>query len=252
MVWHKVVGTGPKKAVVIHGWFYDHRIFEPLIDCLDRDRYSYAFFDVRGYGNSREVAGVHSIEQMAHDAIALTDMLGWKAFSVIGHSMGGKAAQRLAILAGNRIERVIGITPVPAPSMGLDEAGRNYFASAATDDGVALQLISESLGFRLSDAWMRGLLHKARSCTTSKIFAEYGASFTESDLSVGAGNVTAPMLFLPGEFDQGVRVEILKAVIPGLFPQAKIEVLPNAGHYPMVETPVYLATRIEKFLEAGE
>jgi pimeloyl-ACP methyl ester carboxylesterase len=34
------------------------------------------------------------------------------------------------------------------------------------------------------------------------------------------------------------------------FPGAELEVLPNAGHYPMFETPVALATSIEEFLAA--
>ena len=33
-----------------------------------------------------------------------------------------------------------------------------------------------------------------------------------------------------------------------VFPDAELEVLPNAGHYPMFETPVALATSIEEFL----
>jgi pimeloyl-ACP methyl ester carboxylesterase len=34
------------------------------------------------------------------------------------------------------------------------------------------------------------------------------------------------------------------------FPGGKLEVFPNAGHYPMFETPVALATSIEEFLAA--
>jgi hypothetical protein len=35
LIWHKEVGNGPTKVVVIHGWFWDHRVFTPLFDVLD-------------------------------------------------------------------------------------------------------------------------------------------------------------------------------------------------------------------------
>src|SRR3982074_3236689 len=61
MVWHKTVGSGPTKVVVIHGWFWDHRVFTPIFDCLDAGSTTFAFIDIRGYGNSRDVSGEYSI-----------------------------------------------------------------------------------------------------------------------------------------------------------------------------------------------
>jgi pimeloyl-ACP methyl ester carboxylesterase len=57
MVWHRTIGRGPTKVLVIHGWFWDHRVFTPLFDALDGDRFTYAFVDIRGYGHSKDVAG---------------------------------------------------------------------------------------------------------------------------------------------------------------------------------------------------
>src|SRR5664279_5173362 len=114
MTWHTLIGKGQTKVVVIHGWFWDHRVYMPLFDALDPERYTYAFFDIRGYGKSRDISGDYTIAEVAADTIALTDKLGWKEFHVIGHSMGGKAAQKVAMDAPGRVKSVIGITPVPA------------------------------------------------------------------------------------------------------------------------------------------
>ena len=82
------------KVLVIHGWFWDHRVFTPIFDCLDAVKCTHAFLDIRGYGNSRKLSGEYNIAEVAADAIALADRLGWQEFHVVGHSMGGKAAQK--------------------------------------------------------------------------------------------------------------------------------------------------------------
>jgi pimeloyl-ACP methyl ester carboxylesterase len=94
MVWHKTIGSGPTKVVVIHGWFWDHRVFTPIFDCLDADRYTFAFLDIRGYGNSRNVSGSYSIGEVAADAIALADQLGWREFHVSAIRWGVRRRRR--------------------------------------------------------------------------------------------------------------------------------------------------------------
>jgi pimeloyl-ACP methyl ester carboxylesterase len=71
-------------------------------------------------GRSRDIAGDFTIEEVAQDAIATADHLGWDDFHIIGHSMGGKAAQKVAIDGGARIKSTIAVTPVPAPPMLVD------------------------------------------------------------------------------------------------------------------------------------
>ncbi|TMJ51460.1 MAG: alpha/beta hydrolase [Alphaproteobacteria bacterium] len=130
MVWHKAIGNGPTKVVVIHGWFWDHRVFTPIFDCLDTTRYTYAFIDIRGYGNSRDVSGAYTIGEVAADAIALADALGWHEFHVAGHSMGGKAAQKVAMDAPARVRSVVAVTPVPASALPFDDAVFGFFCGS--------------------------------------------------------------------------------------------------------------------------
>ena len=111
---YELIGSGLSKVMVLHGIFGDHGIWSPTYPLLDREQFTYAFMDCRGYGASRAMAGNHTMREISADAIALADGLGWEKFSVVGHSMGGMAAQRVAVDAGQRIQCVVGVTPVPA------------------------------------------------------------------------------------------------------------------------------------------
>jgi len=117
---HVVHGRGPVRAVVIHGWFYDWHVFEPMLPALDPAVFSLAFMDCRGYGSSRAMTGAFDIDTIAADALELASHLGWERFAVVGHSMGGKAALRVAANAPHRVTRILALTPVWAGAAPFD------------------------------------------------------------------------------------------------------------------------------------
>jgi len=51
-----------------------------------------------------------------------------------------------------------------------------------------------------------------------------------------------------GEHDPALTPTMMQMTFLSTYPDCELEVMANAGHYPMHETPVALATSIENFL----
>ena len=245
---HEIRGRGPRRVMVLHGWFGDHGIWAPTYPLLDEEAFTYAFPDYRGYGASRAIQGEHTIAEMAADVLELAGQLGWKRFSLLGHSMGGMVAQRIAIDAPDRIQAAVCVTPVPASGVPLPAEVAALFASAAGNDQAALGVIETSLGSRLTPALGLWVLAHQRTTVDPVAFEDYFHAFSKTDFSDKAAALRAPLLVLVGEHDAGVSSDFVQATFPRMYPHAQIELLPNAGHYPMLETPAHLVTRIEAFL----
>ncbi|MFJ3205656.1 alpha/beta fold hydrolase [Streptomyces sp. NPDC086989] len=143
---HDVLGTGSTRALLLHHWFGDRSSFDPMREHLDGDAFSYAFLDCRGYGKAIDSDGAFTMDEVAEDALAVADNLGWESFTVIGHSMGGKAAQLMLLQAPSRISSIIGISAVPASGFPLEGETRELFAGAAENPGNRRAIIDYTTG----------------------------------------------------------------------------------------------------------
>lgn len=89
--------------LLIMGVAGHHRVWsEPFIERLS-ERFDVVAYDHRGIGKSTRAETAFTIPELAADAAAVLDHLGWDTAHVMGHSMGGTIAQELALAHPERI-----------------------------------------------------------------------------------------------------------------------------------------------------
>ncbi|MCC7702788.1 alpha/beta hydrolase [Janthinobacterium sp. GW460P] len=248
------VGHGPHAVIVLHGWFGDAHAFAPMEIALDGGAFSYVFMDNRGYGGMRGAAGEYSMEEVARDALALADALGFATFSVVGHSMGGMALEKLALLTPRRLRKLVAVAPVPSCGMAFDGAARQLFLDASGDVQARRAIIARSTGGRSPAAWLDWKAQYSWESADPAAFARYFLAWSETDFSreVMRAASPLPLLALVGEHDPRFNAELMRRTYLAWYPHARLEVLGNAGHYPMNETPLALAASIEAFLSKND
>ncbi len=244
------IGSGDHHVLAVHGWFGSARGWGSLPDYLDGSRFTYAFMDLRGYGDRQGDGGEFTMAEAAADALALADELGWDRFSLVGHSMGGKAIHQVLLQAPDRVRKLVAVNPVPATSVPMDEQSWALFSGAAAHAGNRAAIIDITTGNRLTKIFIDHVVQHSLDHSSVAAFGAYLQSWAKDDFSSSLKpDRDTPVKVIVGETDPALSAEVMEQTWLVFFPEAELTVLANAGHYPMFETPVALATSIEEFLE---
>jgi esterase len=241
-------GSGPRKAVVMNGWMGCARHWQGLLEAVDPRQFQIAVFDYRGYGSRRDEAGRYSFHEAALDVLQLADALGWARFSLVGHSMGGMAMQRVALAAPERIERLLGIAPVSAAGSRMDGERLAVFEHAVRDVAARSRIVDVSTGRRLATAWCDRIASESWQAHREDAVGAYLAQWARDGFAEEARKLGLPVKVMLGAHDPAITPDLVERSWRVHHPEVVVEVVENAGHYPMQETPVAVATSLQRWL----
>lgn len=244
------IGSGPHHVLCLHGWLGSARGWGSISEYLDRASFTYAFMDLRGYGSRQAQPGAFTMEEAADDAVALADRLGWDSFSLLGHSMSGQAVQHVLLRAPQRVRRIVGVSPVPATGVPFDADTEALFTGAVESLENRATIVDFTTGNRLTRRFIDHIVRHSQENSTTEAFGAYLRSWSGTNFADRVQGNPARVKVIVGEHDPALSAEVMTQTWLQFYPHTELEVLSNAGHYPMYETPVALVTAIEQFLVA--
>src|SRR6185503_17115209 len=114
---------GPPSCLLLHGIGNYGRYWDFFADAV-AGRLRLIATDARGHGESGKPPDGYAPEEFVGDALAVLDALAIERAMVVGHSMGGTHAIRLAAAHPDRIERLVVIDAGPEPMAEGSERAR--------------------------------------------------------------------------------------------------------------------------------
>ena len=245
-------------VVLLHGgpFSYDHSYFKPHLDWLTEEA-QVVYLDLRGHGRSAPTEPDEwSLERCADDVAAVCDQLGIDKPVVVGHSMGGP----IALMYAARHPGHVGGVVVLCGFASWDHRRLvDGFRSVAGDEVAALADVSYTGGAVTDEEWERVFAafgpHIPDEDTMARRVGhpELGPHGMERvravDLVDNLGGVETAILVVVGTEDPvtpvGAAQEIVEAMPPG---RARLEVLPEAGHFPWLDQPERLRVVLADFV----
>ncbi|WP_024512386.1 alpha/beta fold hydrolase [Bradyrhizobium sp. ARR65] len=246
------IGKGPAVCVVLHEWLGDHVNWEPALPYFDLARHTLVFMDLRGYGWSRAMSGSYTLDEAAADVLRAADKLALSRFHLIGHSMSGLVAQKIALQAAGRVQSATLFSPVPPTGFHADEAAMKALNAVIDEDAAAARAITARTSNRYGAGWLTRKLKIAREAATVEAMRGYLKMFTTESITDDTRRLAAPLHVVNGAQDiPFYRGEASHNAFAAAYPQVSFEMIDDAGHYSMLETPVRVASIIEKHVAAA-
>ena len=205
-------------------------------------------YDPRGYGRSdKPVPAVrYGVERHMRDVGAVMDAAGADRAIVVGHSMGGNTALRLALDRPERVSALVLVASFASGSQVLEAAAPFDVAAFIKNAIIRKQSRYE---FFLSS----GATHEV--CVESTKWPTYAvAGNMETFLAFEAREeirrLTLPVLVVHGDADQISPLDPCGRYLADTIPGARLEVLEGGNHCPMVQRPEWFNDVLRRFVEA--
>jgi pimeloyl-ACP methyl ester carboxylesterase len=267
-VFYRSAGSGPV-LVLVHGITSTSRTWANVLPAL-ADHFTVIAPDLLGHGDSAKPRGDYSLGAYASGIRDLLIALGHERATFVGHSLGGGVAMQLAYQFPEHCDRLV---LVSSGGLGREITALLRAASLPGSELVLPLLVNEQLiaagravGRLLGRIGLRvhtdvgevlrghasladGEARSAFTHTLRTIVDARGQRVDASDRLYLAQAV--PFLLVWGERDPIIPVEHARAA-HRLVPGSRLEIFPNAGHFPHLDDPLRFVRVLTDFMRTTE
>ena len=240
--------------LLIHGFPLSSNLWVPQLDDLENYMRVIAP-DLRGHGNSDNVAGPYSVQQLADDCADLLGHLNVPTpFVVCGLSMGGYVALEFY---RRYPEHVAGFI-LTATRAGADseegKVNRDRMIETAVNHGVTavnkamLPNLFAPDNYEEDEELVTYVREMMDKTSVEGMVGALAAMRDRPDSTPTLEEIDVPVLIIHGEQDKLIPLSEAEAMVEAI-PDAELVVLENSGHLPNLEEPDVFNEAVIEFLD---
>lgn len=198
-----------------------------------------------GFAGTPRPEGLQTMGDLARVYRQLLAELDLTEVTVVGNSIGGWVAAELALLGDSRVSRVV---LVDAVGLSLPGHPTMDFFSLTMDQVIDLSYYRPD-AFRRGPADLTEEQQAQLGGNRAALHTYGGDTMTDPALLGRLGGITVPTLVVWGAADRIVDPSYGAAYAEAI-PGARLEIIPDAGHLPQLETPDKLRDLVREFVGA--
>jgi esterase len=242
-------------VIILHGLFGSLNNWSTLGKKLGEEHTVY-LVDQRNHGRSPHDK-VHTYKAMAEDLLEFYREQGLSSASLIGHSMGGKTAMEFALAHPDAVRRLVVVDMPPRATEARHDDILEALTSLQLAQFSSRESIDEALKERLPDQAVRQFLltnlkreENGRYSWKMNLDA-LRTNYNEINRGIENGRrFNGPVLFLKGGRSRYLTDKDTPA-IKALFPKAKFQSIPGAGHWVHAEAPDEFLRIVREFISSS-
>ncbi len=251
-------GAG-QPLVLLHGFTGSKNNWHPIIEGL-QSRFELIAIDLVGHGETDNPSDYerYSIANSANDIVTLLQHFGITTFNLLGYSMGGRLALYIATHYPKRINALILESASPGLKTETERTQRRI-----SDERLANEIESRGIQWFV-DYWERlplwdsqkQLADAVRDDLHNQRLSNDAQGLANSLRGTGTGvqpslwerlpTVKLPVKLIVGELDK--KFLSINQEMQRLIPNARLSIIPQAGHTTHVENPHMFIDVIQAFL----
>lgn len=225
--------------VFLHGAGFDHSTWALHSRWFAHHGYSVLAPDLPGHGRSPGMP-LPTIAAMADWTAALLDAAGASKAKLIGHSMGSLIALETAARHPDKVSSLSLIGTAATMTVGPD-----LLKAAEANDTAAIDMVAIwGLGFKAElggslapGLWMHQDAQRVlQRCPPGVLYSDLNACNDYQNALAAAAQIKVPTTFILGERDMMTPAKAGKTLAAAT-PNARMVILPGAGHMMMMEQP---------------